>query len=192
MADVIGFAGEVPFDQLDALAHQRVTVAQHDRRLALGAIFLDQIGTQLAAVDQHVVDATLAQMMFEHAQEVLDSKAAGFPVLGHHVADVDEFGTGRAQRVNHPRAEQVRHDAGVKIAGADDDVVGVGDGLARTRIEAPAAEQEGLADRDVAIVLGDVDIRLADNLLAVLQRHAEAHVVERDGNDLAVHVEHVG
>ena len=39
-------------------------------------------------------------------------------------------------------------------------------------------------------MLGDVDVRLADDAMAVFERHAEMNVVERDRDDLAMDVEH--
>ena len=55
---------------------------------------VDQV--KFTGVDQHIVDPTRADVLLQHADEILDAEAIGFAVLGHDIADVDDFRLGVA------------------------------------------------------------------------------------------------
>ena len=190
MPDVVGIAGEIALDDLDAALDQCFTPLEPHRRLAFELIFPQQIAAQLTVIDQHVVKAILADVLLQHAHKILETEAVGLAVLGHDAAHVNNARLRLAQSLAHPFAQKIRNDAGVEVAGADDHKIGVEDRLACPRVEAPAADQEGVADGHVGVVPRHIDFALADDALAVLQRHPQMHIVERHRDHLAAHVEH--
>lgn len=191
MADVVAFAREVAFDDAAAFLEERLDVADfHGEFVFLFRILFREVFADFARMHEDVVHATLSDVALDDRDEVFHVVPVGFAMLRHDVADVDHFGVGLLERFAHSGGEQVRYDARVEVARADDDVVGIEDGFARPRIELAVADEEGVFDGEVGVVFGDVDVGFADDGFAVFERHAQVHVTERYRDDLSADVEH--
>lgn len=191
VANVVPFADEIAFDDSAFALPKGFRVLDPYRVLVFfSGIFLRQIFPNVPRVDQHVIYPTFSYVAFDDRDEVFHRIPVGFPMLGHDVANVDDFRFGSFKGFPHPRAKQVGDDARIQVAWADDHVIGIEDRFSGSGIDFAFPNEERLGNCEVRVVFGNVDVGFADNLVTVLKNDPQMDVVERDGNDLSPDVEH--
>jgi hypothetical protein len=95
VADVIAFAYEVAFDDPATPLDQGFDVADGYRMLVFfPGVFSDEVSSNVSGMDQYVVYPAFSYVALDDRDEVFHRISVGFAMLGHDVADIDDFGGG--------------------------------------------------------------------------------------------------
>ena len=120
MAHGIRLTDDVRRNESDAEGVDRLLVHGDGVDVLCGVLFA-QLGRDRRVIDEHEVDRSapcvLEDCLCVHGRRI----AIGLTGLGHHVADVDLEGAAFAQLLSDTADEEVRHDARIETAGAEDD-----------------------------------------------------------------------
>ena len=161
--------------------------------MAVGGVALEQAGRDGGVVHQQAVQRFAgAQVFGQEHQEVGRLKAVGFAGLGHQVADMDFDGGGCGDGAGDIFHQEVGQDAGIDVAGAEDDGVGAGDGGEDGGMDIGGGIQIDVVNTDVQLVAAEVDFGFAAELGAVVEAGVEGGFGEGNGEDAAAHFQHLG
>src|SRR5205823_11504330 len=143
---------------------------------ALRAIAAGHVGRNGLAIGNDEIDDALRDVLLDGAKMIGEGVAGGFAGLGHQVGDVDARGLGFGDGGGNFRDHQVRKDAGVERARAEQNQIRFLDGFdgPGERTHAARGKLEPLDGRAAG-----GDARFAVNGAAVFERGDEMHVRER-------------
>ncbi len=154
---------------------------------ALRAITTGHVGRNGLAIGNDEVDDALRDVLLDSAKMIGKGVASGFAGLGHQVGDVDARGLGFGDGGGNFRDHQVRKDAGVERARAEQNQIRFLDGFdgPGERTHAARGKLEPLDGRAAG-----GDARFAVNGAAVFERGDEMHVRERRRENPAANRQH--
>ena len=128
MADAAVLEGdEIVLHDARALGLHRLPIQQDRGLVLLREVHVRNVRVDLAPVDQDNVHPARPQVLVEHAQMVADPVTVRLPRLGDQVADIEDRRAASPDGLDHLGRDQVREDAGIEAAGAEDDEVAVED-----------------------------------------------------------------
>ena len=158
--------------------------ARLDRLRALGRVGLKDVLRKRHIVGKAEIEQLLAGVIKQGADVVHLGVALGFAVLRHDIHDVELHGVGSGDRGGDAVRDQVRHDARVEAAGADDDKVRLLDRLQHGRHGGGTLRQQlHAADPLIGVLLDAGDLGLSDHGGAVVKLRHQADVLRRHGQD---------
>ena len=105
---------------------------------------------------------------------------------------MDFDGGGGGDGAGHIFHQEVGQDAGIDVAGAEDDGVGAGDGGEDGGMDIGGRVQIDVVNADVEFIAAEVDFGFAAELGAVVQAGVEGGFGEGNGEDAAADVQHLG
>lgn len=104
-------------------------------------ILLSQIFSYFSRVYENEIQHSGSGIAFDDIDEVLNSKPVRLPVFSHDIANVYNLCFAFLESFFHSNSQEVRYDACIQITGADDNVIRVNDGFARSGIESSATHE---------------------------------------------------
>jgi len=180
------FLEEIVEDDSEAELLERGKIDGHRFR-ALRAIAAGHVGRNGLAIRDDPIDHALRDVLLDGAKMISEGVAGGFSGLGHQIGDIDARGFGLGDGGGNFRDHQIRKNAGVERAGAEQNQVSFLDGFdgPGQRTHAPRGKLELLDGRAAG-----GDARFAMNDAAVFERGDEMHVRKRRGKNPAPNGQH--
>jgi len=145
------------------------------------------VGRHGLAIGNDEIDDALRDVLLDGAKMIGEGVAGGFAGLGHQIGDIDARGFGLGDGGGNFRDHQVRKNAGVERARAQQNQVSFLDGLdgPGQRTHAARGKLEPLDGRAAG-----GDARFAVDGAAVFERGDEMHVRKRRGKNAPANRQH--
>lgn len=193
MTDIIILIHHVAFDYFVWSIRKYAHISDSYRLLVFFlSVFQCEVFFYRSVIDEHIVDFIFSYVFLDDIHKVFYLEIVCLPVLGHDIANIDDFCLRLLYCFSHTLSKQVWNDARIEIPGTDDDIIRVDQNFLGAGIELSAADQECIADFEITVVFWYIYIGFTDYLGSVFEYDSELGIIEGNGDNFSAHLKHLG
>lgn len=192
MADEIIFTHNIAFDDFVGFVSKFGKVGNLYGLLVFEfPVSFDESFSNRCVIDENIINSMLSDIFLDNSDEILDLEVIRLSMFCHDIAYIEYLRIWFVDGLSNTIDEEIGDDARIEIARTDDDIIRIEQSLSGSWIEFAATDKERIADREIRIVLRDIDIGLSDDLRAIFEGDAELDVIECHRDDFPSDIEHL-